>query len=235
MEYSQSVFKFMKYSVIGFLLAFFAAIAGYIFSNPLVFGLCIRTYQFSDYIGCADDSIETVGIPLFIFSLFTLPVTVALFFVSSSIFKSWSKFTLWWIPFSVFVVAITPANSNSWMSLYSFLKEDAAFLMGSLFMMLSIGIIAGKWLSVLFEKHEFNRNLILKAWLKFVYFWVPFSLAFILMPILLHMFLEGYFFNFLGFPISVEYGAWFAGVLFVLISLGIIAWKSFALRKKNSG
>lgn len=173
--------------------------------------------------------------PIYLFSLVTLPLTVVLFFVPSSVFKSWLKFAVWWVPLSVPVIVAASEPGSAMMPIYSFIQKDAVFLMSSLFVMVSVGMIVGKLIAVFLNKYTTHLHATVKALLSFVYFWVPFSLAFILMPILLHMFLEGYFFNFLGFPISVEYRAWFAGVLFVLISLGIIAWKAFALRKKNLG
>ncbi|TSD05092.1 MAG: hypothetical protein Greene07147_804 [Parcubacteria group bacterium Greene0714_7] len=133
----------MKHSVIGFLFASLATVAGYIFSHPLVFGLCIRTYQFSNYIGCADDSIEIVGVPLFIFALFTLPITFILILFPKA-FSSWFKFALWWVPFSILVITITPTTSNSWMPLYSFVREDTAWFMGGVFAVISLGIIVWK-------------------------------------------------------------------------------------------
>lgn len=137
----------MKHPVAGFLLALLATTVGYIFSNPLFFGLCVRTYQFANYIGCADDSIEVVGIPLFIFALFTLPVTFILILFPKA-FGPWLKFAIGWILFSALVIAITPATSNSWMPLYSFVKEDVAWFMGGVFAVISLGIIVWKTLAL---------------------------------------------------------------------------------------
>lgn len=168
-----------------------------------------------------------------LFSLVTLPLAVVLCFVSASIFKSWFKFAVWWIPLSVLVITLAPESSGSLFSLYSFEKIDAAWMMSSFFVMVSVGIIVGKLLPMLFDKYFAHSHAIVRVWLKFIYFWLPFSLAFLVMPPLVDEFLDGYFFNFLGFYINLEYRAWFAGGLFVLISLGIIVWKTIALRKKN--
>ncbi|MBP9832195.1 MAG: hypothetical protein KBC74_01525 [Candidatus Pacebacteria bacterium] len=172
-------------------------------------------------------------IPVYLFSVVVLPLAFFLIFVSSSIFNSWFKFARWWIPLSVLVILAASQPGSAMMPIYSFIQKDAVFLMSSLFVMVSVGIIVGKLLAVFLERNVSSSHIILRAWLKFVYFWVPFSLAFVLMPPLVHEFLEGYFFNFFGFPISLEYRAWFAGGLFAVISLGIIVWKTIALRKKN--
>lgn len=173
--------------------------------------------------------------PLYLFSLVTLPLAVLLVFVSSSIFKSWLKFAVWWIPLSVLIIAFASSTrGGSGIEILSFTTEDAVFMMSSLFVMLSVGIIVGKLLTVFLDKYFISSHAILRAWLKFIYFWLPFSFAFFVMPPLAHEFLDGYLFKLIWFPISLEYRAWFAGVLFVVISLGIIAWKTFSLRKKSS-
>lgn len=163
--------------------------------------------------------------PIYLFSVITLPLAIILCFVPSAVFKSWLKFSLWGIPLVVFVVAITPDRSGAMMPIYSFIQKDAVFLMSSLFVMVSIGIIGGKLLTTLLDKHLTNSPVVLRTWLNFAYFWASFSIAFILIPVLLDKFLDGYFFNFLGFPISLEYGIGFLSVFFILASVVLIIWK----------
>ncbi|MFA5877241.1 MAG: hypothetical protein WC880_02670 [Candidatus Paceibacterota bacterium] len=86
--------------------------------------------------------------PLYIFSLAILPITLVLCFVSSLIFKSWLKFAMWWVPLSILVIVVTPVTNNSWMPLYSFVKEDVAWFMGGVFVVISLGIIVWKTLSL---------------------------------------------------------------------------------------
>jgi len=171
--------------------------------------------------------------PVYLFSIVTLPITFFLIFVSSSIFKSWLKFTMWWIPLSILVIVVASEPGGAMMPIYSFIQKDAVFLMSSLFVVVSMGIIVGKLLTVFLDKYTVSFHSTLKALFSFSYFWVPFSLAFVLMPPLVHEFLEGYFFNFFGLPISFEYRVYIMGGLFFVISLGIIVWKALSLRKKN--
>ncbi|TAJ14096.1 hypothetical protein EPO56_02470 [Patescibacteria group bacterium] len=97
-----------------------------------------------------------------------------------------------------------------------------------------MGIIVGKLLPMLFDKYFAHSHAVVRAWLKFIYFWLPFSFAFLVMPPLVHEFLDGYFFNFLGFYINLEYRAWFAGGFFALISFGIIIWTYLKSRKNRA-
>jgi|GEM_PF-1031937 len=170
---------------------------------------------------------------VYLFSVITLPLAVVLCFVSSPIFKSWLKFTMWGIPLSVLVITLAPESSASLFSLYSFEKVDAAWMMSGLFLMISSAIIVARLIPIFLDKYTTNFHSTLKALLSFSYFWFPFSLAFIVIPIVLKKFLSGYFFNVLGFFISFEYRVWFMGGLFAVISLGIIVWKALSLRKKN--
>lgn len=171
--------------------------------------------------------------PAYLYALAILPLAISLLFVSSAIFKSWLKFAVRWIPLSVLIIALAPVTSNSWMSLYEFVKEDATWMMGSLFVMVSVGIIFGKLLAVFLDKYSSSFNGVLKAWLKFVYFWVPFSLAFIFLPVGLGYFLDGYFFNFFAFPISLEHRVWLMGGLFLLISFFVAVLKALTLKNKS--
>jgi hypothetical protein len=81
--------------------------------------------------------------PLWIFSLFSIPVGVVLTFARRDALKTWFYFTAWWIPLSVVFVAMT-VDSHSWMPLFDFGKSEAAILMSSLFTIISLGIIGWK-------------------------------------------------------------------------------------------
>ncbi len=82
--------------------------------------------------------------PLWVYALFFIPVPLVLFFVRENVWKSWLRFSYWWITLSLIVVAITPVWSNSWFPLYSFVKEDAAQVMGGLFTIISLILIVWK-------------------------------------------------------------------------------------------
>jgi len=121
---------------------------GYALSHPLIFNLCNRLYVFNDVTGCLDKSIETIGQPLLIFSLFLVPVVLILLFISDSAFKSWLWLALVWLPLSIICVALTPDSSNQVISYSSIINhENTAIVMGGLFTLISLILIAWKTLA----------------------------------------------------------------------------------------
>lgn len=114
---------------------------GYVISHPLVFNLCSNMYQFNNYPGCSDDSIKSLGLPLFFFALYFLPLAIVLAFVPRNIFNSWLKLALWAIPLSIIFIAVTPVNSNAFMDFFPFYRDDAARLAAEVFTAISLVLI----------------------------------------------------------------------------------------------
>lgn len=163
--------------------------------------------------------------PLYLFSLTTLPLGVTLLFVQEKVFKSWLKFAVWWIPLSLFFIATTDTSSHSWMPLYEVLRDDAAWFFGILFLCISVSRIFAQVIESKYFKSTWNK--VFYSWFFFAVWWGVFS-----------MFLIGlsFFPDTIGPPLSFFPSQWFSLILeglFVVISLGIIVWKTLSLRKKN--
>lgn len=126
------------------ILNLFAVFAGYAISNLEKFGLCTSVYKFETYMGCSDKIVETLGQPLFIYSLFVLPFALTVLFFSTSTRKIWVWFTFWWSTLSSLLIFITPTSNNTWIPLYAFEREGVTWIMGILFALVSVGIIARK-------------------------------------------------------------------------------------------
>lgn len=84
----------------------------------------------------------TVFKPLWVFSLFSIPAVLLLPIVKERVFKTWLRFAAVWIILSVIVIADTPISINAWWSMFDFVREDAAKLMGILFSALSLFLLA---------------------------------------------------------------------------------------------
>lgn len=82
--------------------------------------------------------------PLWVYGLFSLPVPIVLMFVRDNVWKIWLRLAAWWLPLSIIAIAITPTWSSSWFSLFSFVKEDFAMIMASLFTAISLILIVWK-------------------------------------------------------------------------------------------
>jgi hypothetical protein len=91
-----------------------------------------------------DKVITNVGDPLLIFSAFGLLVGLSLLLASERTFRTWLKFAAWWILLSVIFIATTAVNpeTGGFMQFYAFTRDDAARLMGALFALISLAIIA---------------------------------------------------------------------------------------------
>jgi len=80
--------------------------------------------------------------PVFGFLLLMLPVSFLTIFLQRQRLKGVEKFALWWIPLSILLVATTPTTSGAWMPLYFVSREIITWIMGGLFTLISLIIIA---------------------------------------------------------------------------------------------
>lgn len=122
----------------------FAVLAGYVLSNPLVFGICNRVYVFNGRTGCLDSSIKLVGEPLLIFSIPFFLLVISIFFVGKHALKTWLCFAAWWLPLSVVVIYIGSSGGDGLMPFYSYGPSEVAVPMAALFTIISLGIIGWK-------------------------------------------------------------------------------------------
>ncbi len=98
--------------------------------------------------------------PLYNFSFYLLPVTILLIFVPRNIFNSWLKFAAWALPLSVYYIWTTPVTySGLGLDLFSFYRDDAARLAGTLFAIGSLLVtvpryLITRWLSARDDQHD---------------------------------------------------------------------------------
>lgn len=121
-------------------------ILGYVFTQPLQFGLCSNSYLFGGNLRCADDLLPSIGDSLILFSVITIVVSAALHFFRDEIFHAWLKFSYWWIPLSALIIFTTPTTDHSW-ALGGPTRETMSFVMSGLFLVISLILITTKsWL-----------------------------------------------------------------------------------------
>ena len=87
-------------------------------------------------------SLETMllpVIPLFIFYLI-------LFFLKDDVYRTWSKFVIWWIPLSMLAIFMAPEYSHDWM--FRVEKGSVALAMSAIFIIVSILIIGVKYFAL---------------------------------------------------------------------------------------
>lgn len=90
-----------------------------------------------------DRMIPEVTYPLYFFSLFSLSIFLVVAFVPRSIFNSWRKFAVWALPLVFMFIATTPVNfTGIGMDFFPFYRDDAARLLGSIFAVASLTVLA---------------------------------------------------------------------------------------------
>jgi len=87
--------------------------------------------------------------PLFLFSLFFLPIAIILVFVPQKVFNSWLKLAIWTLPLAFIYIAMTPVWDSSWIP---FVRDDAARLAGVLFSSIS-------FLLILWENYGHRKSI----------------------------------------------------------------------------
>lgn len=126
-----------------------ASVIGFILMNPILFNICMDTYIFNDQLGCLDNSSDSIGYPLFIFSLFAIFVSLFIIFVKEKVFYFWVKFSMFWVPLSLLLLALIDDRGGALgPNLYDISRSTVAFFMGGLFTVISLGIIVWKTLSL---------------------------------------------------------------------------------------
>ena len=121
---------------------------GYVISNPLLFHFCTNVYQFGKDIGCSDDIIDNIGIPLFSFSLWILLATFFAFFTKKEVFNSWVILSILLLPVLGLLIALTPtAHYRMGIDFFPYFREDAARDAGKFFVGISLLLIVWKYFS----------------------------------------------------------------------------------------
>lgn len=163
--------------------------------------------------------------PLYLYSLVTLPLAIVLIFVKEKVFNSWLRFALWWIPLSIFFIAITQVSSNSWFPLYSIVREDTAWFFGVLFSVISISRIFSQTFIEPYFPSGWGR--VLRSWVSFSAWWALFSVS---------LFILSFFNDIIHPPLSFfsPFGlSIFLAGLGLVVSVLLIIWNMVVVRKKN--
>lgn len=135
---------------------------GYVLAHPLAYGICHDVYKFNDYFGCSDDSIDTIGKPLYTFMTWALWPALLVAVLDAKKVRAFIKFLAWAIPIAfVFTASEAVHPDSGWFGFTydNYLRVDAAHDIGIVFLIaaavvLIYSFIAPKNLS---ERH-YNLN-----------------------------------------------------------------------------
>lgn len=80
--------------------------------------------------------------PMLFYSTTSAPLALFVLFTKDSVFRKVLRFSAWWLPLSLVLIAITQTEGHAMMPLYGELtKESLALIMGSIFSIVGIAII----------------------------------------------------------------------------------------------
>ena len=137
--------KFNYVSATLFCLLFFSVaggLVGYVYRHPVEFGVCQETYFWDgrpSYIGCFDDTPQTIGWPLTLYSpLFGISAFFILF-ARRKIQKIWLIFSTFFVPLSILLIYRAPIISSDWITPFD--KKLTSKFMGISLLLITIGMI----------------------------------------------------------------------------------------------
>ncbi len=116
-------------------------------TTPFVIGLL---YRCSDLEICGwrniiSSSTFTILNPLLTFSEWVIIPMFLLIFIQTKVFRSWLRFAAYFIPVAVILIALTPTSSPYLFDFYPFYRTDMAQLMGQIFAVGTLLLIARKY------------------------------------------------------------------------------------------
>ena len=79
--------------------------------------------------------------PLFMYSLWILPVFALSIFVHKQTYRTWGKFTFWWLLYSLLLLGAFEVSPGGWFVALSPSREQVAGIFGFLYTLISLIII----------------------------------------------------------------------------------------------
>ena len=152
-------------------ISILALFVGYIFTEPIKFGICRSEYTYqtnykrieqkdinlypkdliksdkSDFYtfdiarGCLDSTDESLGQPLGYFSIVMIFLSIISLFVQEQKFYSWLRFSKYYLPIAAGVIFLSPTIDSS---ILGFDKEFMTWLLAGIFFITSLCIIIFK-------------------------------------------------------------------------------------------
>ncbi len=89
-------------------------------------------------------SYKNLFLTLFVFPI-ALLFSLIIYFMSENVFRTWGRFVMWWVPFQILAVALTPESSVGYfVSVID--KQFVAIVLSLLFTLISSVIVVWKYL-----------------------------------------------------------------------------------------
>ncbi len=127
MEYKKTTLRI----IIG---AFIGIIIGVLLANLRDMGLCGSSF-------CRKILENSIAAPLMFFSLSILPVAIILYFLREATFRSWLRFTKWYLPLAALAILLSLGSHGGWGVGNIFDTELVTMFSAGIFFVLSLVLI----------------------------------------------------------------------------------------------
>ncbi len=137
--------KFNYINIVFSCLLFFSVVGGlvgYMYRHPVEFGVCQETYFWDgrpSYIGCFDDTPQTTGWPLTLYSPLLGISVFFILFARRRIQKIWLTFSIFFVSLSVLLIYRSPIISSDWITPFD--KKLTSKFMGISLLLITVGMI----------------------------------------------------------------------------------------------
>jgi hypothetical protein len=79
--------------------------------------------------------------PVFLYTLWILPVSALILFVPISAYRKWQIFSLWWFAVSVLVLSAFDTRVGGWMNIFPITRIVVTWLMAGLYFLISLIVL----------------------------------------------------------------------------------------------
>lgn len=130
-----------------FILAGVFYMTGQFFSDPTQFGYCVGDQNIGEL--CTAQHAVRVGWPLIEVGEIFFVVAIILLFATTTAWRKWSKFSLWFVPLSaLFLIYGTPIN----LALGQIETVDVTRWLGYIYIFITLLIVVPEWIIARKEK-----------------------------------------------------------------------------------
>ena len=135
-------------AIVLFVLSLLGILIGQIISQPNWIGICVD----GDYTCISKFPVFELGHPLFFGIPYLALVSFFLLFLRKEIFSAWGKYAIWYLPLAIIILAIAPPLTSG----FGPDRTQLAIILGQLYVIISILVIAYKYIRLHVHKKKTN-------------------------------------------------------------------------------
>ena len=91
--------------------------------------------------------------PVFLYSLWILPISGLVLLIPEKIYKNWHVFTLWWLLASLVLLFFVDTRAGGWLNIIPLTRIEVTWVLASFYAFISVILIAVDTLNAKQRKH----------------------------------------------------------------------------------